>query len=435
MSSTKDPTLLPAHEAGGHYRWMICALLFFATTINYIDRQVIGLLKTTLSAEMGWNEIDYSNIVMAFQFAYAVGLLLVGRMMDWLGTKKGFSLSVIFWSLAAMAHTLARSVFGFAAARFALGLGESGNFPASIKTIAEWFPRKERALATGIFNAGSNVGAIVASLAVPWITIAYGWRAAFVVTGAIGFVWLGFWWRLYKKPEEHPKISKQELAHIQSDPSEPDSPIRWKKLFPHRQTWAFAIAKFMTDPIWWLYLFWVPDFLHKQHGITLGHIGLPIVVIYMIADIGSIGGGWISSALIKRGWSVNAGRKTAMLICALAVVPIVFASQVKSLWLAVGLVGLAAAAHSGWSANLFTTASDMFPRRVVGSVVGIGGMAGAIGGMLIAKVVGYILEWTGSYLPVFIMAGCMYLLAFAVLHLLAPRLEPAPVEEPDAGYR
>lgn len=435
MSSTKDPTLLPAAGAGGNYRWMICALLFFATTINYIDRQVIGLLKPTLSAEMGWSEIDYSNIVMAFQLAYAMGLLLVGRMIDWLGTKKGFSLSVIFWSLAAMAHVLARSVFGFAAARFALGLGESGNFPASIKTVAEWFPRKERALATGIFNAGSNVGAIGASLVVPWVTLAYGWRTAFIVTGAIGFVWLGFWWRLYKEPGEHPGISRQELAYIQGDPSEPSRPIRWKTLFPHRQTWAFAFAKFMTDPIWWLYLFWVPDFLHKKHGITLKNIGLPIVMIYMIADIGSIGGGWISSALIKRGWSVNAGRKTAMLICALAVVPIVFASQVKSLWLAVGLVGLAAAAHSGWSANLFTTASDMFPRRIIGSVVGIGGMAGAIGGMLIAKVVGYLLEWTGSYLPVFIMAGCMYLVALAVFHLLVPKLEPALVEPQDAGQR
>jgi MFS transporter, ACS family, hexuronate transporter len=416
-------------RAGGNYRWMICALLFFATTINYIDRQVIGLLKTTLSSEMGWNEIDYSNIVLAFQFAYAIGLLVVGRMMDWLGTKKGFSLAIVFWSFAAMAHALARSVFGFGAARFALGLGESGNFPGSIKTVAEWFPRKERALATGIFNAGSNVGAVVAPLAVPWITITYGWQEAFIVTGALGFIWLGFWWMLYKRPEEHPRLSKQELAYIQSDPSEPTTRIQWKKLFPHRQTWAFAIAKFLTDPIWWLYLYWVPDFLHKSHGITLLNIGLPLVAIYVIADVGSIGGGWLSSTLIKRGWTVNAGRKTAMLICALAVVPIVFASQAKDLWLAVGLVGLAAAAHQGWSANLFTTVSDMFPRRAVGSVVGIGGMAGAVGGMVIAKIVGYILEWTGSYFVIFIIAGSMYLLALLILHLMVPKLEPAAVEE------
>jgi ACS family hexuronate transporter-like MFS transporter len=419
-------------RAGGNYRWMICALLFFATTINYIDRQVIGLLKTTLSSEMGWSEIDYSNIVLAFQFAYAIGLLVVGRMMDWLGTKKGFSLAIVFWSLAAMAHALARSVFGFGMARFALGLGESGNFPGSIKTVAEWFPRKERALATGIFNAGSNVGAVIAPLAVPWITITYGWQEAFIVTGALGFIWLGFWWMLYKRPEEHPKLSKQELAYIQSDPSEPTTRIKWKKLFPHRQTWAFAIAKFLTDPIWWLYLYWVPDFLQKSHGITLLNIGLPLVAIYVIADVGSIGGGWISSTLIKRGWSVNAGRKTAMLICALAVVPIVFASQAKDLWLAVGLVGLAAAAHQGWSANLFTIVSDMFPRRAVGSVVGIGGMAGAVGGMVIAKIVGYILQWTGSYFVIFIIAGSMYLLALLILHLMVPKLEPADVEEPIA---
>jgi MFS transporter, ACS family, hexuronate transporter len=413
----------------GNYRWVICGLLFFATTVNYIDRQVIGILKTTLETELGWSEIDYSNIVLAFQLAYAIGLLLVGRMMDWLGTRKGFSIAVIFWSIAAMAHALVSTVFGFASARFALGLGESGNFPASIKTVAEWFPKKERALATGIFNAGSNVGAIIAPLAVPWITITYGWREAFIVTGAIGFVWVGFWWFLYKRPEEHAKLSKQELAHIQSDPAEPNAKIKWGKLFPHRQTWAFAIAKFMTDPIWWLYLFWVPDFLHKNYDITLLNIGLPLVVIYILADIGSVGGGWVSSALIKRGWSVNAGRKTAMLICAIAVVPIVIASQVKDLWLAVSLIGLAAAAHQGWSANLFTTVSDMFPRRVVASVVGIGGMAGAIGGMCIAKIVGYILQWTGSYLIVFIMAGSMYLLALLIVHLLVPKLEPASIEE------
>lgn len=414
----------------GYYRWTICALLFFATTINYIDRQIIGILKSTLSTELGWNEIDYSNIVLAFQLAYAVGLLVVGRMMDWLGTKKGFSLAVIFWSIASMAHALARSVAGFSVARFALGLGEAGNFPAAIKTVAEWFPKKERALATGIFNAGSNVGAIVAPLVVPWITITYGWQEAFIVTGAIGFIWVVFWWWLYRKPEEHTKLSKAELAYINSDAPEPAAKIKWKKLFPHRQTWAFAIAKFMTDPIWWLYLFWVPDFLNKNHGITLLHVGLPLVVIYLIADVGSIGGGWLSSSLIKRGWSVNAGRKTAMLICATAVVPIVFASQVKDLWLAIGIISLAAAAHQGWSANLFTTVSDMFPRRVVASVVGIGGMAGAVGGMFIAKIVGYILQMTGSYLLIFIMAGSMYLLALLVLHLLVPKLQQASVEEP-----
>lgn len=416
----------------GYYRWTICALLFFATTINYIDRQVIGILKTTLTDIFGWSEIDYSNIVFSFQLAYAIGMLLVGRMMDWLGTKKGYSLAVFFWSIAAMAHALARSVFGFMSARFALGLGEAGNFPAAIKTVAEWFPKKERALATGIFNAGSNVGAIVAPLVVPWLTLTFGWHEAFIFTGAVGFVWIIFWWFLYQKPGEHKKISKAELDYIMSDPAEPNAKIKWKKLFPHKQTWAFAIAKFMTDPIWWLYLFWVPDFLHKYHGIDLKSVGLPLVVIYLIADVGSIAGGWISSTLIKRGWSVNAGRKTAMLICALSVTPIVLASQVKEMWLAVGIIGLAAAAHQGWSANLFTTVSDMFPRRVVASVVGIGGMLGAIGGMFIAKIVGYILEWTQSYFIIFIMAGSMYLIALLIVHLLVPKLEQADVEESNA---
>jgi MFS transporter, ACS family, hexuronate transporter len=432
MQNQNAPQAAAPPSPRGHYRWTICALLFFATTINYIDRQVIGVLKPTLAAEMGWSEIDYSNIVLAFQFAYAIGLLAVGRMMDWLGTRKGFSFALIFWSLAAMAHALARTVFGFSAARFALGLGEAGNFPASIKTVAEWFPKKERALATGIFNAGSNVGAVITPLLVPWITITYGWRWAFIATGALGFLWLGFWWILYRRPEEHPRLSKAELDYIRSDPADPPSHVRWRSLFPHRQTWAFAIGKFLTDPIWWVYLYWVPDFLNKSHGITLLTIGAPLVVIYIIADIGSIGGGWISSALIKRGWSVNRGRKAAMLICAIAVVPIMAASQVKDLWMSVALVGLAASAHQGWSANLFTMASDMFPRRAVGSVVGIGGMAGAIGGMIIAKVVGYVLEWTGSYVIIFIIAGSMYLLALLVIHLMVPTLEPASLEN-DTG--
>lgn len=414
---------------GRRYRWVICALLFFATTINYIDRQVIGVLKPTLAAELHWDEIDYSNIVFAFTAAYAIGLLLVGRMMDWLGTKKGLSIALIFWSVAAMAHAVARSVAGFAAARFALGLGESGNFPASIKTVAEWFPKKERALATGIFNAGSNIGAVITPLAVPWITIHFGWPWAFMATGALGFIWLFFWWILYERLEDHPGVTKGERAYITSDAPEPPVRIKWRMLLRHRQMWAFALGKFMTDPIWWIYLFWVPDFLNKSHGITLLTIGLPLVTIYLIADIGSIAGGWISSALMKRGWSVNAARKTAMLICALCVVPIVFASQVKDLWIAVGLVGLAASAHQGWSANLFTLVSDMFPRSAVGSVVGLGGMAGMVGGMIIAKTVGYMLQWSGSYVPVFMIAGFAYLLALSLIHLLVPTLEPAKVHE------
>jgi ACS family hexuronate transporter-like MFS transporter len=411
----------------GRFRWVICALLFFATTVNYVDRQVIGILKTTLQHDLGWNEIDYSNIVFAFQLAYAIGLLLMGPVIDWVGTKVGYAFALVFWSVAAMAHAFAGSVLGFGVARFGLGLGESGNFPAAIKTTAEWFPRRERALATGIFNSGTNVGAIVAPLVVPPITLLYGWRWAFILTGAIGFVWLAFWIAFYRRPEDHPSLSKAELAYIRSDPPENVTRIPWAKLLRHRQTWAFAIGKFMTDPIWWLYLFWVPDFLFRNYGLDLTRIGPPVVAIYLIADVGSIAGGWLSSSLIKRGWTVNAGRKTAMLICALCVVPIVFAARANNLWVAVGIIGLAAAAHQGWSANIFTLASDMFPRRAVGSIVGIGGMAGAVGGMLIAKATGYLLQWTGTYVVIFLVAASAYLLALGIIQTLVPKLEPADV--------
>ncbi len=418
--------------SGGSFRWVICALLFFATTINYVDRQVLGILATPLQKEFGWSEADYGFIATAFTGAYAVGLLVVGRLMDWLGTRKGFSLAIIFWSFAAMAHAFARSAFGFGVARFALGLGEAGNFPASIKTVAEWFPKKERAFATGIFNSGSNVGAVIAPLAVPPIAIYYGWEWAFILTGAIGFVWLIFWLAIYRKPEEHPRLSKSELAYIRSDPVEPTTKIAWVRLFPHRQTWAFAAGKFMTDPIWWFFLFWLPKFLNENYGLSLSQIGLPLIVIYVSADVGSIGGGYLSSFLIKRGWSINAGRKTAMLVCALCVVPIIFAVNASSLWVAVALISLATAAHQGWSANLFTLTSDMFPRRAVGSVVGIGGFAGSISGMLIATITGLLLQYTGSYVPIFVVAATAYLFALLVIHLLVPRLEPAKLDVAEA---
>jgi len=410
----------------GRLRWSICALLFFATTINYIDRQVLGILSKDLQGALHWSEIDYGNIVAAFNAAYALGLLVVGRLIDRFGTKIGYSAALIIWSIAAMSHALARSAFGFGVARAALGVGESGNFPAAIKTTAEWFPKKERAFATGIFNAGSNVGAIVAPLTVPWIAINWGWQWAFILTGAIGLLWLAFWIPLYAKPEAHPRLSKAELAHIQSDPpDQAGARVPWLQLIPHRETSAFAIGKYMTDPIWWFYLYWIPNFLRQNHGLDLSTIGLPLIVIYIIADVGSIGGGWLSSTLIKRGWSINAARKTAMLVCALAVTPIIFASNVKSLWVAVGLVGLAAAAHQGWSANIFTMASDMFPRRAVGSVVGIGGMAGAFNGATMAVIVGYILEVTHSnYRIPFFIAGSSYLAALLIMHLLVPKIEP-----------
>jgi ACS family hexuronate transporter-like MFS transporter len=411
----------------GYFRWVICALLLFGTTKNYMDRQVLGILKGPLQHDLGWNDIDFGNLVLAFQGAYAVGMLLVGRVIDRLGTRLGYALSMVFWSLASMGHALAGSFTSFIVARSALGFGESGVFPASIKTVAEWFPRKERALATGIFNAGSNLGAIVTPLVVPSIAIHWGWRWAFLITGASGFVWLAFWVLLYRRPEAHPRVSKAELDYIRSDPPTPMAKIAWARLIPHRQTWAFVVAKFMTDPIWWFYLFWIPDFLQRRHGLALMNIRLPIVVIYVIADVGSVAGGWFSSWLIHRGKSVNLARKSALLICAVCVVPIVFAYNMQSMWGAVLLIGLAAAGHQGFSANLFTLTSDTFPAQAVGSVVGMGGMAGAIGGMLIATIVGHTLQWTGSYMIPFLMAGFAYLLALAAIQFLVPRLEAADI--------
>jgi ACS family hexuronate transporter-like MFS transporter len=406
-------------------RWTVCALLFFATTINYIDRQVIGILKPVLEVEFGWSERDYADIVFWFQAAYAIGLLTVGRLIDRVGVRWGYAIAVAVWSVAGMAHAGARSVAGFAVARFALGLGEAGNFPAAVKTTGEWFPRKERAFATGIFNAGSNVGAIVTPLIVPVIVIHLGWQAAFLITGALGFIWLGFWLALYRTPEEHPRVSPAELAHIRSDPPESTQPIGWLKLLRYRQTWAFAVAKFLTDPIWWFFLFWLPDFFAKTYGLDLVSFGPPLIAIYLLADVGSVAGGWLSSRLIARGWSVNAGRKTAMLACALCVVPVNLAIGAQSLWIAVAIIGLAAAAHQGWSANLFTLASDLMPRRATASVVGIGGMAGAVGGMLMAKYAGYVLDSVGNYAPIFALIGSMYLIALLIVHLLTPRMEPA----------
>ena len=413
-------------EKIGRFRWTICALLFFATTINYIDRQVLGILAPYLQKSLHWSEIDYGNIVAAFQAAYAVGLLLFGGVMDRVGTRKGLAGAIIFWSLAAMAHTLARSALGFGAARFALGLGESGNFPAAIKTVGEWFPKQERALATGIFNSGSNIGAVAAPLLVPWIALAYGWRWAFLGTGALGFIWLIFWLGFYRRPEDHPRLSDRERAYIGSDSVDTAEKTSWLRLLGLRQTWAFALGKFLTDPIWWFYLSWLPKFLNKKHGLTLDKIGLPLIVIYLLADFGSIGGGWLSSYLIKRGMRVSLARRTALLTCALLVMPIMFVSQVSGLWAAVLLIGLAAAAHQGWSANLYTLVSDTFPRHVVGSVIGIGGMLGAVGGMGVAIAVGYLLQATGgNYVPLFLIAGLAYVFAFLVVTSLNPRLLPA----------
>jgi len=417
----------------GYFRWVICALLLLGTTKNYMDRQILGVLKTTLQHNLGWSEIDYANLVFAFQAAYAIGMLVVGWLIDRLGTRIGYTAAMIFWSLASMGHALAHSLSDFIVARFALGFGESGVFPASIKTVAEWFPSRERALATGIFNAGTNLGAIVTPLIIPWITIHWGWRAGFVFTGSLGFLWVILWLLVYRKPEDHPLVSPAELAYIRSDPQEPSVRVKWLRLLQYRQTWAFVAGKFIIDPIWWFYLFWAPDFLQRKHGLSLMQIGVPIMVIYVISDAGSVAGGWFSSFLIRKGSTVNRARKMAMLSCAIAVLPVIYVSLARGLWTAVLLIALGAAAHQAFSCNLLTLPSDIFPSRAVASVVGIGGMAGAVGGMLIAKIVGYVLQWTGSYRIPFLIAGFAYILAFACIHLLSPELKPVALQPGATG--
>jgi MFS transporter, ACS family, hexuronate transporter len=413
----------------GRFRWVICALLFLGVTKNYMDRQVLGVLKVPLQHEFGWSEIDYGNLVFAFQAAYALGMILVGRLVDRWGTRLGYAAAMIFWSLASIGHAVANSLTTFAIARSALGFGEAGVFPASIKSIAEWFPKRERALAIGIFNAGTNVGAILTPLIAPWIAVHLGWRWAFVMIGSIGFAWLILWLLLYRKPESHPSCSAGELAYIRSDPVERSPKISWVRVLPHKQTWAFALAKFVTDPIWWFYLFWIPDYLQREHGLRLTQIGLPMVAIYIISDVGSVAGGWLSSSLIRHQFSVNAARKWAMLACALCVVPIASVFRISGLWAATLLIGLAAAGHQGFSANLFTLAPDLFPSRAVASITGIGGMAGAMGGMLIAEVVGHILQWTGSYMIPFFIAASAYLVGLLLVHILSPQLTPAHIGE------
>ena len=410
------------------------ALLFAATTVNYIDRQVLGILAPTLTRELGWRETDYAAIVSWFSVAYGVGLLGMGRFLDRIGVRRGLACSVGLWSLAAMGHALVRTVTGFSVARALLGIGESGNFPAGVKAVAEWFPKRERALATGIFNAGSNVGVVLAALLVPWIALALGWRWAFVATGALDLAWLAVWLTIYRQPSEHPRLSDAELAWIRSDPVEPAGHVPWRSLLARRQTWAFIVGKAMTDPVWLFYLFWLPKFLDAAFGVRLAGLAAPLVVIYVAADIGSVTGGWVSGALIKRGWSLNRGRKTALLIAALCIVPTTLAPSARSLWVAVGVVAVAAGAHQWWSANLFTTVSDMFPRHAVASVVGLGGFAGMVSAFAFQRFTGALLEATGgSYSAVFAVLGVAYVGALALLHLLAPRLEPIAVRGADAA--
>jgi MFS transporter, ACS family, hexuronate transporter len=427
-------------------------MLFAATAINYIDRQILGVLKPTLQLEYGWTETAFANVVFWFQAAYAVGYLGFGKLIDRVGARLGYAAAVVVWTIAHIAHALVTTLGGFIAARLVLGLGEAGNFPAGLKAIAEWFPQRERALATGILTAGSNVGAVVTPLIVPAVTVALGWRASFVVTGSFSLVWLIFWMKIYRRPEEHPRVGAAELAFINSDrekgelaagqapgtrsmataPAGIDAkPIPWRRLLTLRETWAFTLGRFLIDPIWWMFLFWLPDFFAKRYHLDLVDFGPPLAVVYVVSDLGSIAGGWLSSRLIRRGATVNVARKVTMLIAALLVVPVMFAMYAHSLWLAVAIVGLATAGHQGFSANLYTFPSDVFPKQAVASVVGFGGTAGAVGGMLMSKYAGWVLDSIGSYTPIFVVAGTVYLLALAVIHVLSPRMEAVRLLTPD----
>jgi ACS family hexuronate transporter-like MFS transporter len=438
----------PLIEKAGSYRWRICALLFLATTINYVDRNVLsftmiddafrremlglpaGTLLTDAHVAMFKETMGYVD--GAFKTAYALGFLIVGYFIDKIGTKKGFTIALAVWSFAGVLNGFIGSIKGLSLTRFLLGLGESGNFPSAVKAVAEWFPKKERSLAAGLFNAGANIGIILTALAVPYITIHYGWRTSFIVTGLLGFAVLVLWRLIYQRPEEHPAVSKQELLYIQSDIDEqPEAKISWGKMFTHRQTWAFAAGKFLADPIWYFYLTWLPDFFNSNEALEqkldLKHIGLPFLVIYLVSDAGSIFFGWLSSRLIQAGWSVNKARKMTMLLCGMCVAPIVFASVTTNIYVAVALIALAAAAHQGWSANIYTLASDMFPKKSVGSVVGIGSMMGAISGAVFAASTGIIRVKFG-YVPLFAIAGSAYLIALLIIHLLAPKLEPVKMD-------
>ena len=422
----------------GRYRWGICALLFFVITINYIDRQIIGVLKPVIEEDLGWSEVDYGNIVTAFQASYGIGLLVVGRWLDRVGTRKGIAIAIALWSLAAVFHAAARSVLAFILARVALGVAESAAYPGAVKSIAEWFPKRERALGVGILNAGANVGVLLTPIIAIGIAGAYGWQAAFFVTGMLGFVVLWAWLKFFREPGEHERVTNEERAWINQDgEDEAGEPLSWKDAIRQRQAWFFICGKFFTDPVWYLFLFWLPDFLSKTQGMELfpkgdsgilATIGPALIGVYLLADIGSIAGGWLSSHLVGRGWSVNRARKTTLFIAALFALPLVSVASVPEPWMAVVLIGLGTAAHQAFSSNIFTMIADMYPRRAVATIAGMGGAAGAVGGILIAQATGWTLELTGSYLPIVIYAGLGYLIAFVIIQLLVPRMEAAKLK-------
>jgi ACS family hexuronate transporter-like MFS transporter len=433
-----DPVVSPAETSGAkaiaNFRWFICGLLFYATTVNYMDRLVMGLLKPTIARELGWSDTDYGLVTSAFQMGYAIMLPIAGRIIDWLGLRIGYPLAVLVWGLSSISHAFAGNLLQFSIARLGLGLGEAANFPAAIKTVADWFPRRERALATGIFNSGSNIGAVIAPLAIPPLVAHFGWHSAFLFTGSLSLTWIAFWWIFYREPEDHPRLSKKELALIRSD-AEPRGAgqVPYTELLKRRATWAFLIGKFMTDPVWWFYLFWIPGFLQLKYHVNLLQMGPPLVAIYLAADIGSIGGGWLSSWLLKRGWELGKARKTAMLVCALCVTAVIFVpAAAGNLWLTVTLIAIAASAHQGWSANLFTLTSDCFPRVAIGSIVGLGGLGGAIGGVLVQPAVGLWLDFSNkAYGPLFVVAGSLYLMSLLIIQLLLPDFRQVAVRRQD----
>ncbi len=443
-SERVQPVSAAAAPTTSNYRWVICALLFWVTTANYIDRGVFGNLAPELQKEIGWTQGEYWYMTVAFNAAYAVSLLLAGRLMDVLGLRWGFTLACAFWGLASMSHALVSTVAGFFVVRILLGLGEGGNFPAAIKTTAEWFPKRERALATGIFNCGSNIGGVLVPFGLPFVVSTFtgitlgghvlGWRGAFLVTAIFDITWIAAWLLVYRRPQDHPRVSAAELALINSDPPEPTVKIPWRKLFPHRQAWAFAVGKLMTDCFWWFYLVGAPYFFADRFGLSLKSRSLPVAIIYIMASVGSIAGGWLSGHFMKIGWTVNKARKTTFLICAVCVLPVVFATVTTNQWVAVGLITLAASAHQAWSANIFSLAGDMFPRRIIGSVTGFGGFAGSVGAIALFIIVGRLRDAAiargepGNYFVTFLAASLAYITALLIMHLLAPKLEPAKIE-------
>ncbi|HEY4329431.1 MAG TPA: MFS transporter [Phycisphaerae bacterium] len=514
MSNVIKPSVEPSTAPAGlgkpsSFRWVICGLLFYATTINYVDRSVFGVLAGDLQKVIGWHDWQFGLINAAFTLAYAIGFIIMGRLIDTIGTRFGYAIALTIWTIAGACTSLAGSPFGFGVARFGLGIGEAGNFPAAIKTVAEWFPQKQRATATGIFNAGSNVGAILAPFLVPFVVYGFGsymlnkhpeklipetpaavatvaasapavsvtsgpgaslavnpaapalasvpltlaertkqtqfnlgWPAAFFITPTLALIWIAFWLALYRTPDQSRFANRAEVVLIQGDQvaSPTGLPVKWRNLLPHRQAWAFMMGKMLTDPIWWFYLFWSGKFFKESFNQDLKGLAGPLILVYVLADFGSIAGGYLSSALLKRGWTANAARKTAMGTCAVLILPVIMAPMIPNTWIspsgfnwgmwtAATLIGVAAAAHQGFSANIFTTTSDMFPKRAISSVVGMGGLAGALGGMVMQAVAGVIKEVTNSYLIMFIIAGSVYVLAVLIIHLLAPRLARVPEED------